>query len=87
MTIPEPPVPEPAAPDPAIPGAAAPGPEPGRVDLGRVDLARIDLCSELAVAGSELRDYRARGDGEMAELLGAWIDTLLDEWNRRHPLV
>lgn len=56
--------------------AAEPEPTPG-------DLGRLDLCAELASARAELREYVRRGDREMADLLGAWIDTLLDEWNRR----
>ncbi|MFC6092231.1 hypothetical protein Q5530_30370 [Saccharothrix sp. BKS2] len=76
--LPEPPVPEPVVPLPAVPGTALPGAEPARVDLGRVDLG-----VELADARAELRDHLACGDHEMADLLGAWIDALLDEWNRR----
>jgi hypothetical protein len=65
------------------PGTAAPGPPVTEPDLGRLDLWRLDLCVELAAAVAELRHHLLRGDRDVADLLGAWIDTLLDEWNRR----
>ncbi|MEV8442191.1 hypothetical protein AB0425_32855 [Actinosynnema sp. NPDC051121] len=60
-------------------------PEPARSepDAGRDELSRLDLCAELAAAAAELRHHLLRGDRDVANLLGAWIDTLLDEWNRR----
>ncbi|MFC5058263.1 hypothetical protein [Saccharothrix xinjiangensis] len=73
---PGPPAPEPVAPRAGVPGTAVPG-------LARLDLGRVDLCVELEDACAELRDHLARGDREMTHLLGAWIDALLDEWNRR----
>jgi len=42
-----------------------------------------DLLRELVAAGEERRAVVADGDAETAELLAAWIDALLDEWNRR----
>ncbi len=71
------------APEPAGPGAGAPGPPVAEPDLGRLDLGKLDLCVELAAAGAELRHQLLRGDREVADLLRAWIDALLDEWNRR----
>jgi len=65
--------PRPDAPEPAVPGPSA----------TESDLGRLDLCVELAAAGAELHHHLLCGDRETAELLGAWIDTLLDEWNRR----
>ena len=44
---------------------------------------RPNLVAELTAARQELAHRRAQGDTETAMLLGAWIDTLLDEWNRR----
>ncbi|WP_367129470.1 hypothetical protein [Saccharothrix sp. HUAS TT1] len=58
---------------PGAPGPPGPGP----------DLGGLDLCAELSAAGAELRHQLVRGDHDVADLLGAWIDTLLDEWNRR----
>jgi hypothetical protein len=55
-----------------------PGPSGTKTDLGK-----LDLCDELAAAGTELHHHLLCGDRETADLLGAWIDTLLDEWNRR----
>lgn len=60
-----------------------PGPPGGEPCLGRLDLGKLDLRVELAAAGAELHHHLLRGDREVADLLGAWIDTLLDEWNRR----
>ncbi len=71
-------VPEPGAPEQTGPGTAVPGPSVAEYRLGRVD-----LCAELTAAGAELRHHLLRGDREVADLLGAWIDALLDEWNRR----
>jgi hypothetical protein len=47
------------------------------------DQVAIDLATELTAARDEQRLCRARGDDETATLLAAWIDALLDEWNRR----
>lgn len=58
------------------PGAREPYP-------GRLDLGELDLHVELAAAGAELHHHLRCGDREVADLLGAWIDALLDEWNRR----
>ncbi|MFD7659873.1 hypothetical protein ACFV4N_38350 [Actinosynnema sp. NPDC059797] len=66
------------APRDRVTGPAVPDP-----DLARLDLGRVDLGVELEGACEELHDHLARGDREMAHLLGAWIDALLDEWNRR----
>ncbi|HEX6342313.1 hypothetical protein [Umezawaea sp.] len=60
-----------------------PEPPVSESDLGRLDLGALDLCVELAAAGAELHHHLLCGDRETAELLGAWIDALLDEWNRR----
>ncbi|WP_156077239.1 hypothetical protein [Saccharothrix sp. NRRL B-16314] len=46
-------------------------------------LTTCDLRFELESAGEDLRHYRERHDDATVELLLAWIDTLLDEWNRR----
>ncbi|MBB5802176.1 hypothetical protein F4560_001944 [Saccharothrix ecbatanensis] len=46
-------------------------------------LTSCDLRFELAAAGEDLRYYRERDDDATVELLLAWIDALLDEWNRR----
>lgn len=63
--------------------SAEPGlPEPGPAS-GRLDLTTLDLRVELAAAGAELQHHLLCGDREVADLLGAWIDALLDEWNRR----
>ncbi|WP_158849507.1 hypothetical protein [Saccharothrix deserti] len=50
------------------------------------DLATSDLDVELEAACGELRRYRSRQDDATAELMLAWIDALLDEWNRRANL-
>jgi hypothetical protein len=42
-----------------------------------------DLVSELTAARAEKRLCEASGDTETAALLTAWLDALLDEWNRR----
>jgi hypothetical protein len=47
------------------------------------DPRAIDLATELAAARAEQVSCRARGDTDTAVLLAAWIDVLLDEWNRR----
>ncbi|GGP76437.1 hypothetical protein [Saccharothrix coeruleofusca] len=47
------------------------------------DLRVVDLADELNAARDEQRLHVARGDTRTAELLSAWIDALLDEWNRR----
>lgn len=46
-------------------------------------LTACDLRVELASAREDLRHYRERRDDATAELMLAWIDALLDEWNRR----
>ncbi|MGM1061445.1 hypothetical protein [Saccharothrix sp. Mg75] len=46
-------------------------------------IATSDLCAELTAAGVELQRYRTLGDDATADLMLAWIDALLDEWNRR----
>ncbi|WP_447007958.1 hypothetical protein ACRAKI_16420 [Saccharothrix isguenensis] len=46
-------------------------------------LTSCDLRLELATAVEDLRHYRERQDDATVELVLAWIDTLLDEWNRR----
>ncbi|WP_158073432.1 hypothetical protein [Actinophytocola xanthii] len=48
-----------------------------------VDPRVADLTRELEAARVERRGCLARGDSETALLLAAWIDALLDEWNRR----
>lgn len=73
MTSSGPDAPEPVMPEPPVTESG----------LGRLDLGALDLCVELAAAGAELNHHLLCGDRETAELLGAWIDTLLDEWNRR----
>ncbi|MFJ6675096.1 hypothetical protein ACIQMJ_28670 [Actinosynnema sp. NPDC091369] len=50
------------------------------------DISSCDLRFELTAAGEDLRHYRARGDHATVELMLAWIDALLDEWNRRARL-
>ncbi|PSL55891.1 hypothetical protein B0I31_104182 [Saccharothrix carnea] len=47
------------------------------------DITSCDLWFELTAAGDDLRYYRERGDHATVELMVAWIDVLLDEWNRR----
>lgn len=47
------------------------------------DPRAVDLTTELAAARAERVSCLARGDHETAVLLTAWIDVLLDEWNRR----
>jgi hypothetical protein len=47
------------------------------------DISSCDLRFELAAAGEDLRHYRARRDHATVGLMLAWIDVLLDEWNRR----
>ncbi|RKT55342.1 hypothetical protein [Saccharothrix australiensis] len=47
------------------------------------DLCVLDLVHELTAARAERRLVARDGDVETATLLGAWIDVLLDEWNRR----
>ncbi len=42
-----------------------------------------DLVAELAAARAEQRACEESGDLETALLLAAWLDALLDEWNRR----
>ena len=69
--------------EPAGQGTAASGPPVTEPDFGRLELGKLDLCVELAAAGAELRHHLLCGDRDVADLLGAWIDTLLDEWNRR----
>ncbi|SDF47474.1 hypothetical protein SAMN05216553_101802 [Lentzea fradiae] len=60
------------------PGTAVPGPSVVELDLGK-----LDLSVELAAASAERHHQLLCGDREVADLLGAWIDALLDEWNRR----
>lgn len=43
----------------------------------------VDLVPEITAARAEQLSCLARDDGETAALLAAWIDVLLDEWNRR----
>ena len=47
------------------------------------DISSCDLRFELAAAGEDLRYYREHGDHTTVGLMLAWIDVLLDEWNRR----
>jgi hypothetical protein len=47
------------------------------------DSACTDLVAELAAARAERRTALDHGDHETAALLAAWLDVLLDEWNRR----
>ncbi|NUT54289.1 MAG: hypothetical protein HOV94_44415 [Saccharothrix sp.] len=47
------------------------------------DISSCDLRFELTAAGEDLRHYRHLRDHGTAELVLAWIDALLDEWNRR----
>ncbi|TDV54787.1 hypothetical protein [Actinophytocola oryzae] len=50
-----------------------------------IDPMAVDLVAELVAARDERLSCLARGDVETAALLSAWIDALLDEWNRRAP--
>jgi len=43
----------------------------------------VDLAPEITAARAEQLSCLAREDRETAALLAAWIDVLLDEWNRR----
>ncbi|ROP42520.1 hypothetical protein [Saccharothrix texasensis] len=47
------------------------------------DISSCDLRFELAAAVKDLRHYRDTHDHATADLMLAWIDALLDEWNRR----
>lgn len=47
------------------------------------DPRAVDLTAELTAARAERLACLTRGDAETAVLLAAWIDVLLDEWNRR----
>jgi hypothetical protein len=47
------------------------------------DISSCDLRFELSAAVEDLRYYRAHDDHTTVELMLAWIDALLDEWNRR----
>ncbi|CCH32478.1 hypothetical protein ABZ816_23930 [Actinosynnema sp. NPDC047251] len=47
------------------------------------ELRALDLVGELTSAGAERRHALTCGDAATAGLLAAWIDALLDEWNRR----
>jgi hypothetical protein len=47
------------------------------------DFSSCDLRFELVAAVEDLRHYRSRHDDVTVELMLAWIDALLDEWNRR----
>ncbi|MBB5958280.1 hypothetical protein FHS29_004888 [Saccharothrix tamanrassetensis] len=51
--------------------------------MSRQELRVLDLVGELATARAERCLALACGDTVTAGLLAAWIDTLLDEWNRR----
>jgi hypothetical protein len=42
-----------------------------------------DLAAQLIATRAEQRSCEACGDVETAMLLAAWLDALLDEWNRR----
>lgn len=42
-----------------------------------------DLVAQLIATRAEQRSCEEDGDGETALLLAAWLDALLDEWNRR----
>jgi hypothetical protein len=42
-----------------------------------------DLAEELTAARAEQRSCEECGDMATALLLAAWLDALLDEWNRR----
>ncbi|ACU36848.1 hypothetical protein KCV87_05360 [Actinosynnema pretiosum subsp. pretiosum] len=42
-----------------------------------------DLAEELRATRVEQVEHLRRGDPETARLMGAWINALLDEWNRR----
>lgn len=47
------------------------------------DRESTELRAELVAACAERDTCLARGDHTTALLLTAWIDVLLDEWNRR----
>ncbi|QQQ73631.1 hypothetical protein IOD16_20330 [Saccharothrix sp. 6-C] len=47
------------------------------------DISSCDLRFELAAAVKDLRHYRDTRDHATVDLMLAWIDALLDEWNRR----
>ncbi|MEU4804595.1 hypothetical protein [Actinosynnema sp. NPDC023587] len=47
------------------------------------ELRALDLVGELTAARAEHRTAVDHGDAATAGLLAAWIDLLLDEWNRR----
>jgi hypothetical protein len=47
------------------------------------DPTGVDLVAELAAARAERLTALGRGDHQTATLLAAWLDALLDEWNRR----
>jgi len=47
------------------------------------DPTGVDLVAELVAARAERLTALDRGDHETARLLAAWLDALLDEWNRR----
>ncbi|MBW4720255.1 hypothetical protein [Saccharothrix obliqua] len=51
--------------------------------MTRQELRVLDLSGELDAACTERRSALACGDADTAGLLAAWIDALLDEWNRR----
>jgi hypothetical protein len=48
-----------------------------------MDPRLADLAIELAAARAEQHACEAAGDVATALLLAAWLDALLDEWNRR----
>jgi hypothetical protein len=50
---------------------------------GDLASSELDLDFELTSAGADLRHYRDRSDDTTVDLVLAWIDALLDEWNRR----
>ncbi|WP_433260258.1 hypothetical protein ACQPZF_23660 [Actinosynnema sp. CS-041913] len=51
--------------------------------MTRTELCLLDLVGELTAAHEERCQAVADLDAETARLLAAWIDALLDEWNRR----
>ncbi len=51
--------------------------------MTRREPKELDLVGELVAAREEQRQVLAQGDTVTAGLLAAWIDVLLDEWNRR----